>query len=146
VDLDLESGRLRYLNAGHPAPLVLRDGRLVAELEGGRRLPLGLGDTRAEPAELRLEPCDRLLFYTDGVIEARTGGGERFGLTRLIDLVHRHAGSGLPAPEVLRRLGHAVIEHQAGPPRDDAKLLLMEWSGEAVTRTVPMGGDDVRRA
>ncbi|MGY1723663.1 PP2C family protein-serine/threonine phosphatase [Blastococcus sp. SYSU DS0533] len=41
-EVDVDSGRLRYVNAGHPAPLLLRGGRVVKELEGGRRLPFGL--------------------------------------------------------------------------------------------------------
>jgi sigma-B regulation protein RsbU (phosphoserine phosphatase) len=101
-------------------------------------------------AEERLEPGDRLVLYTDGVTEARAVGGERFGLDRLVDLVERHAGAGLPAPETLRRLAHAVIGHQAGPPADDATLMLVEWSTAASKRTVPKagqsGGEDERRS
>jgi sigma-B regulation protein RsbU (phosphoserine phosphatase) len=136
-ELDLGTGRLRYLNAGHPAPLLLRAGRLVRELPGGRRMPLGLDDAQVELAEEVLEPDDRLLFYTDGVTEAHARDGERFGLTRLVDLIERHAGSGLPAPEILRRLAHAVVEHQAGAPADDATMLLVQWSVAAVDKTVP---------
>jgi sigma-B regulation protein RsbU (phosphoserine phosphatase) len=139
-ELDLDTGRLGYLNAGHPAPLLLRDGKLVRELPGGRRMPLGLADAQTRIAEVTLERDDRLLFYTDGVTEARTLGGERFGLSRLVDLVERHARSGLAAPETLRRLSHAVIEHQGGPPDDDATLLLVEWSEAAVPKTVPTTG------
>lgn len=137
AELDLDSGRLRYLNAGHPAPLLWRGGRLVRELPGGRRLPLGLDDPQVEVAEVILEREDRLLFYTDGVTEARTGSGDRFGLDRLVDLIERHAGSGLPAPELLRRLAHAVVDHQGGLPDDDATLLLVQWSTEAASRTTP---------
>jgi serine phosphatase RsbU (regulator of sigma subunit) len=139
-ELDLDTGRLRYLNAGHPAPLLLRDGRLVRELPGARRMPLGLTDPQVQIAEVTLERDDRLLFYTDGVTEARTPGGERFGLSRLVGLVERHVRSDLAAPEMLRRLAHAVIEHQGGPPDDDATLLLVEWSEAAVPRTVPTTG------
>jgi sigma-B regulation protein RsbU (phosphoserine phosphatase) len=138
--LDLNTGRLRYLNAGHPAPLLLRDGKLVRELPGARRMPLGLADPQMHIAEATLERDDRLLFYTDGVTEARTPGGERFGLSRLVGLVERHARSDLAAPEMLRRLSHAVIEHQGGLPHDDATLLLAEWSEAAVPRTVPTTG------
>ena len=42
AELDLASGRLRYVNAGHPPPLLLRGGRVVKELAGGRRVPFGL--------------------------------------------------------------------------------------------------------
>lgn len=140
AELDLGSGRLRYLNAGHPAPLLLRGGRLVRELSAGRRMPLGLDDPAVEIAEETLEPEDRLLFYTDGVTEARATDGDRFGLTRLVDLVRQHEAAGLPAPETLRRLSHAVLDHQSGPPADDATLMLVQWSAAAVLNTVPRIG------
>jgi sigma-B regulation protein RsbU (phosphoserine phosphatase) len=137
AELDLDSGRVRYLNAGHPAPLVLRGGRVARELGNGRRMPLGLDDPLVEIGEEMLEPQDRLLFYTDGVTEAQTPGGDRFGVGRLTDLAERHADAGLPAPETLRRLAHAVLEHQAGEPADDATLMLVQWSAAAALDTVP---------
>jgi serine phosphatase RsbU (regulator of sigma subunit) len=136
-ELDTGTGRLRYLNAGHPPPLLLRAGRMVRELGGGRRMPLGLDDQDIELGEEALEPGDRLLIYTDGVTEARGANGEPFGLDRLVALAERHDADGLPAPETLRRLSRAVAAHLDGPPVDDATLLLLEWSSTAVARTVP---------
>ncbi|MGR6317690.1 PP2C family protein-serine/threonine phosphatase [Micromonospora soli] len=137
AEFDVGTGRLRYVNAGHPAPVLLRRGRAVRALTGGRRLPLGLPSPDTEPGEVRLEPGDRLLLYTDGIIETRDAAGEMFGLPRLADLAERHIGSRLPAPETLRRLSRAVVAHRAGPPRDDATLVLLEWSGEAAARVEP---------
>ena len=89
-------------------------------------------------AEESFQPDDMLLLYTDGVTEARTaGGGDRFGVPRLIDLVERNAGAGLPAPETLRRVALAVLDHQGGPPADDATLMLVQWSSAAALNTVP---------
>lgn len=136
AELDLDEGRLRYINAGHPRPLLLRTGRVVRDLAAGRRMPLGVPDD-VEVAEEDLEGGDRLLLYTDGVTEARDAGGEEFGVDRLIDLTERHAGAGLPAPETLRRLAHAVTEHQGGAPADDATLVLAEWSPVAARRSAP---------
>jgi phosphoserine phosphatase RsbU/P len=138
ADLNIDTGTLRYLNAGHPRPLLLRRGKAVRQLMGGRRLPLGLGRGDAAVAgEERLEPGDRLLLYTDGVVEAQDENGVLFGLDRLVDLAERGAGAGLPAPETLRRLTHTVLEHQHGPPRDDATLVLLEWSEQAAAATQP---------
>ena len=144
AELDLASGRLRYINAGHPQPLVLRGGKLVRELSGGRRMPLGIDDPAVAVAEEMLQPGDRLLFHTDGVTEARATNGDRFGLARLVDLVEQHEGAGLPAPETLRRLAHAVVDHQSGPPADDATLMLVQWSTPAALNTVPKAGQAMR--
>jgi sigma-B regulation protein RsbU (phosphoserine phosphatase) len=125
--LDQDTGLLRYINAGHPPPLVLRGDTVVNTLDRGRRLPLGLTDARTEVAEESLQPGDRILFYSDGVIEARHRDGSFFGLDRLVDLLQRNAAAGLPAPETLRRLSHAVLDYQQGVLQDDATLLLVEW-------------------
>jgi serine phosphatase RsbU (regulator of sigma subunit) len=70
-----------------------------------------------------------VLLYTDGVIEARTPDGELFELDRLVDLLEREAASGQPPDELLRRLVRAVLDHQADGLRDDATLLLVQWTG-----------------
>ena len=144
AELDLKTGRLRYINAGHPEPLLLRGGKLVRQLSAARRMPLGLDDAAVETAEEWLEPDDRLLFYTDGVTEARAPGGDRFGVNRLVDLVEQHENAGLPAPETLRRLAHAVVDHQSGPPTDDATMMLVHWSTPAALNTVPKAGQTTR--
>jgi sigma-B regulation protein RsbU (phosphoserine phosphatase) len=136
-ELEMDTGRLRYINAGHPAPLLLRHGRAVRALTGGRRMPLGLDDGAVEIAEESLEPGDRLLLYTDGVTDARDKAGELFGTDRLVDLAERSAVDELPAPETLRRLAHSVMQHQGGLPTDDATIMLVEWSEKAAERTQP---------
>jgi len=137
--LEIATGRLQYLNAGHPAPLLLRANKTVKALDAAHRVPLGvLGsapglDLGAE----QLEPGDRLLLYTDGIVEARDRDGQEFGVDRLIDLAERSSAGGLPAPETLRRLSHSVREHQAGQLTDDATLLLVEWSSTGHQRLLP---------
>jgi serine phosphatase RsbU (regulator of sigma subunit) len=140
--LDLVTGRLRYLIAGHPAPVLVRAGRAVRMLEGSRRMPLGrlasLAPQDNEPAEEFLEPGDLLLLHSDGVVEARDADGEEFGFDRLVELAERAAADQLPAPETLRRLTQAVREHRSGGElRDDATLVLVQWSGSAAARLLP---------
>ncbi len=123
------SGRLEWSCAGHPRPLLLRGRKVVAELSCDPSLPFGLGDGAPEPSIQELEPDDVVLLYTDGVTEARTPDGELFGLDRLADLLEREAASGWTAEELLRRLMQSVLDHQAGGLRDDATLLLVQWTG-----------------
>jgi len=127
--LDTSSGRLTWSCAGHPPPLLLRGRKVVAELSCDPALPFGLGGEAPELSGADLEPGDSILCYTDGVVEARTPAGELFGLGRLTDLAEREAASGRPAEEFVRRLVGAVTDHQASKLRDDATLLLVQWTG-----------------
>jgi hypothetical protein len=138
AELDLRTGTLAYVNAGHPGPLLLRGGRTVRALDGGRRPPLGVRDARTTLTVERFEPGDRLLFYSDGVTEARDARGRMFGVERLVDAAERHAADGLPPAETARRLAHSAISH-AGEigPRDDATLAIVEWSPAAARGSSP---------
>jgi serine phosphatase RsbU (regulator of sigma subunit) len=124
------TGRLEWSCAGHPPPLLLRGRKVVAELTSDPVLPFGL---RGRPtlSTTDLEPDDTLLLYTDGVTEARATDGELFGLDRLTDLLEQEAASGRPPEEILRRLVRALTEHQPEGLRDDATLLLVQWTGRA---------------
>jgi hypothetical protein len=128
ADLELATGRLQWVLAGHPPPLLLRNGRMVKTLVGEIGLPLGIGGT-VTIAEEMLEPADQVLFFTDGVIEARAADGTFFGAERLIDMVSRTSASATPAPETMRRLLHAILDHQEGELQDDATIVVVEWRG-----------------
>jgi hypothetical protein len=130
AELDLHTGRLRYLVAGHPRPLVLRSGKVVKTLDGGSRLPLGLGDGELTIAEEMLQPGDWLVLHTDGITEARDPAGDFFGDERLVDFLEREASSGHPPPETVRRLVHAVLKYQDGVLQDDATVLLARWTAK----------------
>ena len=154
AELHTDSGRLEWINAGHPEPLLLRDGRLVKTLHVEPAPPLGLGLDQAIGAREdhdgsfvvgveQLEPGDRVLFYTDGVIDARSPAGDFFGVERLVDLLTRNLAGALPTPETMRRVVRALLAHQQGQLSDDATLLLLEWrSGqeEALLPTTPNAG------
>jgi serine phosphatase RsbU (regulator of sigma subunit) len=129
--LHVPTGRLHYVNAGHPPALLLRDGRVVKELEAAPDLPLGLGTRVGEVGVEDLEPGDRVLAYTDGVVEARSTDHGFFGEARLVDFLEKEAASGHAGPEILRRLTLAVVEHQEGQLQDDSSMVLLEWRGGA---------------
>jgi serine phosphatase RsbU (regulator of sigma subunit) len=125
--LDLSTGRLQWVNAGHPAPLILRTGTLVELPPCRSALPLGLHRAPAVECEVPLRPGDRVLLYTDGIVEARSPEGRFFGEERLTDYIVRAEAAGDPAPETLRQLMRSVMEHQAGQLQDDASIVLVEW-------------------
>ncbi len=140
--LHVGTGQLAILNAGHPPPLLVRGGKVVKELGPPPRMPLGVlplpGTERpVEVSGEQLEPGDRVLLYSDGITEARNGAGEFFGEDRLVEMTEHAAASGLSAPETLRRLAAAVLDHQDGQLQDDATLLFVEWSTDAYRRMYP---------
>lgn len=139
IEFDITTGQLRWLNAGHPRPLLTRGNNLVGSPPCEPTLPIGFGGAVAEVAEHQLEPGDRLVFVTDGVLEARSADGEFFGEERLGDHLVRAITAGLPAPETVRRLAAAVLEHQDGPLRDDATIVFVEWSGRERKPTLTTG-------
>lgn len=127
------TGRLQWACAGHPRPLLLRGRKVVAELRCEATLPFGLGTGAPVPSTTDLQPGDAVLLYTDGVVEARTADGAQFGLERLADLLEREAASQQPPAELLRRLVRTVLDYQdGGDLRDDATLLLLQWTGSTL--------------
>ncbi|MDT3446492.1 MULTISPECIES: PP2C family protein-serine/threonine phosphatase [unclassified Pseudofrankia] len=71
VVMDVEGGHVRFTNAGHPDPLLVRRGQARLLEPPGRQLPLGLGSAGDVVGSACLKPGDRLLLYTDGIAEAR---------------------------------------------------------------------------
>jgi serine phosphatase RsbU (regulator of sigma subunit) len=131
ANLDVASGRLRWVNAGHPHPLLLRRRRVIRPLDSPTTLPLGLGGSDPQVSEEALEPGDRVLFFTDGITEEHLPGGEIFGEDRLIELLEKVAQDGGPVQETVRRLSHALKRARGEVTNDDATLFLLEWRGAA---------------
>jgi serine phosphatase RsbU (regulator of sigma subunit) len=129
AELDIVTGTLSWTNAGHPHPLLLRNGQALGQLEGHTALPWGLDDESPKIAIEHLEPRDNVLFFTDGVIEARAEDGSEFGIGRLIDIAGQFAHDGAPPEEVVRQIVRSVLEHRRDELRDDATVVLVEWPG-----------------
>ncbi len=131
VELDVATGLLRWVNVGHPDPLLIRQGRLVKELHATPRPPFGLGSLNStslpQAGREHLAPGDLVVLYSDGVTEARSPEGEFFGTDRLVDLLGRNFAAGLPAPETTRRIIRSLLDHQADDLADDASLLIVQY-------------------
>jgi serine phosphatase RsbU (regulator of sigma subunit) len=135
--LDIGTGWLRWINAGHPEPLILRRASVVRPPACPPARPLGLQEDKPVCCEIRLEPGDRLLLYTDGITEARSPDGEFFGEQRLADFISAAVAAGQPAPETVRRLMRQVLDHQADQLQDDASIVVLEWLAGGERRVLP---------
>ena len=131
-ELDTARGLWRWTTSRHPLSAARAPRAGAARARRGRRPALGLGLLADGPevAEVQLERGDRILLYTDGVVEARDEHGEFFTPERLAAFVDRESSGGRPIAETLRRLNLAILEHQHGLLQDDATTVMVEWSGD----------------
>jgi serine phosphatase RsbU (regulator of sigma subunit) len=128
--LDVVTGEIQLVNAGHPPPLLLlRDSHVVREIVVPPTLPVGFGGGTPDVHVESLQPGDKVLFYTDGVVEERGADGEIFGLERLVDHVTRALTDERSLPETIRVLSAALLRARDGRTSDDATLLMVEWPG-----------------
>ena len=118
-----------FVNAGHPAALLIRGHRVVRALEGPGTLPVGFGGAVPQVSEQILRPGDRVLSFTDGVIEEHQPGGELFGEQRLRELAERAGQECAGLQDMVRALSHSLMQARGGRTTDDAALFLMEWRG-----------------
>ncbi|MGH8902090.1 MAG: PP2C family protein-serine/threonine phosphatase [Egibacteraceae bacterium] len=137
ADLRLPTGRLRWINCGYPPPLLIRSLKPIMTFDHPPRPPLGLGVSEAPVHDEQLQPGDRVLFYSDGITEARSPKGALFGLDRLSDFVISNTAHGMPAPETLRQLTHAILDYQQGRLTDVATVLIVEQSPDDYRQLVP---------
>ncbi len=127
AEFEESSSLLRYTNAGHNPPLLLRArpaGELSVErLECGGTV-LGLfEDAEYEEAEVRLESGDVLVVFTDGLIEARNPAGEEFGEARLLELLTEQAH--LSASGLEKLIWQSMQNWTAGAEQEDDMTLLI---------------------
>jgi hypothetical protein len=137
--LDPGRGVVRWVNAGHHPPLLLRNGRVVKVLDSEPATPFGvpLYTSKIKVAEEHLEPGDVLVLYTDGAVEARRPDGTFLGLDGLVGFLEREAATRQTAPETLRRLQRHLLGAEGTMLRDDATVLLVEWSRGSEERLLP---------
>jgi serine phosphatase RsbU (regulator of sigma subunit) len=125
--LDIRSGALTYVNAGHPPPYLLRATGSVETIASKPQRPLGVRrDTVYRSGSFTLQPGDAVVLYTDGVSEAIDAHGDFYTAERL-DADLRTLGAN-PAETIV----HAVKERVdaflgAAPKTDDVTLLALRW-------------------
>src|SRR5215210_2040575 len=133
IDLRAETGTI--VNAGHPPPLRLRHGRLeTVPLQAD--LPFGaFPDASYRVQPLPLEPGDRLIFLTDGMLERNAASAE---IPQVVT-----AGAAMHPREAVQQLVQAVFEATDGELNDDATVMCLDWhGGRPRERTTASGAND----
>jgi phosphoserine phosphatase RsbU/P len=122
AELDTVAGDLGYTNAGHNAPFLLRGGRIVERLHT-TSLVLGvLRDAAFDVREIRLEPDDRLVLFTDGVTEAFNQNDQEYGEERLGAFLQNQSASS--EEELISGIVRDVLSFcDAASPGDDMTLM-----------------------
>jgi serine phosphatase RsbU (regulator of sigma subunit) len=134
VRLDLRSGTAWIVNAGHPPPIRIREGvastvALHADPPFGLPMPTNYA---VEP--LPLEPGDRLMFLTDGMLERNAASVDVHSVVA--------ACRGLHPREAVQQLTRTVVDACGGELRDDATVLCFDWhGGPARDRNATAGAD-----
>jgi serine phosphatase RsbU (regulator of sigma subunit)/CHASE3 domain sensor protein len=153
--IDFNTGEASWLNMGHPSPFILtsplRDpevGQIRPRgyyLEGPRNRVLGwFDDPGMAETVIRLEPGDRLVFYTDGFLEAKSPQGEVWGDHRLAGALTRLAP--LDSAVIGEELVRDVEGFAAGKLDDDLTMLIVEFQGSALREAAAGGRTDVQES
>ena len=122
VRVDLRSGSVELVNAGHVEPYLIRGSHPVP-LVLPADLPLGLfGDTAYRTTRVDLQPGDRMVLLTDGMLERNAVG---------VDLPRAIVGTSSVHPrEAVRALADRVLQKTGNRLKDDATILCVDWHGE----------------
>ena len=131
--VDAAGRTMRYVNAGHVPPVVLRRDGSVDWLETGGA-PLGLfPDWPCEEGVVHLHPGDLVLAYTDGVSEAENASGEMLGVEGLLQAAS--ANRARTADETVQAVMEALDDFTRGDQADDASVLVLA-PGSTLTHAV----------
>ena len=135
--LDTDTGLVRFVNAGHNPPVLIRSGRASFVPMKADLILAVMDDADYREQKLQLEPGDFLLVYTDGVTEAANEQEEMYGEERLLNLLSADYGTG---EEACRKICGALkedIDRFAGgaPQFDDITMLCLYYAGKKAERT-----------
>jgi serine phosphatase RsbU (regulator of sigma subunit) len=121
--LDIRTGSFRMANAGHEPPLLIpSDGAAIAPVSGGGPLLGAFSHLGIPEVEVELRPGDTLLLYTDGVTDARSEAGERYGRARLLERLEQTRGG--TADEVVAGIRDDIAAFRgAADPVDDVTIV-----------------------
>ena len=128
--LDLVSGKLTAVNAGHEYPVLKKAGERFELIKDKHGLVIGAMETaKYKEYELQMDPGSKIFLYTDGVAEATNAKNELFGTDRMVEALRR-CENGTPR-EILDSVNDAVNAFvQDAPQFDDLTMLCLEYRGQ----------------
>jgi sigma-B regulation protein RsbU (phosphoserine phosphatase) len=122
---DESTRTLRYVNAGHNPPVVIRRDGSMHWLETGGA-PVGLfADSEYREGIVKLETGDLLIAFTDGIIEAANQDGEEWGVRGLLKAVACAVQRSQDTGDLVKRIFHSMDEFSNGHQNDDATLAVV---------------------
>ena len=125
--LDITSGKLTYVNAGHNPPLIRQNGGKFEYLRSRPGFVLaGMDTVKYRQNELMMHPGDRLYLYTDGITEATSSAKELYGEERLSAYLNGHADD--TAEDILHGLKSDIDTFVGEAPQfDDMTMLMLDF-------------------
>lgn len=129
--LDVETGKLNYCNAAHNLPLLVKESGEIEELPDIHGIPLGIyGNRNYQSSEIQLMPNDQLLFYTDGLVDAKDENGMNFSVDVL---KYNLMGAWFNNPEqVVTKIQDDIRSFRGNvDPTDDMTILMLKYIGRA---------------
>ena len=126
------AGKLEFINAGHPSPILMRQGRAEEAFTEGS-FPVGLvPEAEFATATLQLEPNDTLFLFSDGVTEAMDPDEQLYGVPRLVEVLQ--GKTDLPLDEIQKTVLESVENFARGARQaDDVTMLVVRYRAAGVT-------------
>lgn len=128
--LDIREGVLKYCNAGHNPPILIRNKKDVSYFNITKGIPVGLFDTYAYTEEsILMAPDDQIFLYTDGLSEAEDANNNLFGDDLLLQVIGQHASAS--PRSMIEAATAAVADHVKGHTQsDDLTMMSIIYHGK----------------
>ena len=128
MTLDVDQGLLTYSSAGHPPPVLVRSNGFIEMLDcRGPSIGIGSEGTIGQQS-IKLHPGDKIVLYTDGLLENRNAAGAFFGKQRFYEKIKKYRNE--PVQKIVAAVYATVKEFgQQAKPEDDISILAVEYCG-----------------
>ena len=126
--LDLKTGELTYVNAGHNPPVYVSKNNGIKVFDISKSIPLGLQeDFQYQELTMQLQKGDKIFTYTDGVNEAEDVQSRLFGDDNMLRVIKEHKQQN--PRQLIEAMEHAVEKHVAGYPQsDDITMMVVAFN------------------